>query len=184
MVGPEQPLLPGTEAPGAEFERKADEIIRQYPVSRRSAALPLLHHWQQEFGFVSQRAVEWIAEKLALKPIHLLELVTFYPMLRVRPAGKINFRVCRTLSCALAGSHDLFARIRERCGATSSAGHGMYVSPDGAYSVEFVECLAACGSAPAMMVEEEEFERATIDTVERILAKSQASRATDGVQKG
>ncbi len=180
MVGPEQPLLPGEEVPGPEFERKAEEIIGQYPASRRSASLPLLHLWQEEFGFLSERAVEWISTKLGLKPIHILELVTFYPMLHVRPSGRINFKVCRTLSCALAGSHELFAQIRARCGATVSAGHGICVSPDGSYSVEFVECLAACGSAPAMMVDEEEFERATIDTVERILAESGEKEASQG----
>lgn len=184
MVVPEQPLLPGEEVPGPEFERKAEEIVGQYPVSRRSASLPLLHLWQREFGFVSERAVEWIATKLGLEPIHILELVTFYPMLHLRPVGKINFRVCRTLSCALAGSHELFAQIRDRCGASVSAGHGIYVSPDGSYSVEFVECLAACGSAPAMMVDEEEVERATIDAVERILAGNGAKEAPQGAQKG
>lgn len=184
MVVPEQPLLPGEEVPGPEFERKADEIVAQYPVSRRSASLPLLHLWQEEFGFISERAVDWISTKLGLKPIHILELVTFYPMLHVRPAGRINFKVCRTLSCALAGSHELFQRIRERCGTTVSAGHGMYVSPDGSYSVEFVECLAACGSAPAMMVDGEEFGPATIETVERVLAERGEKEAPQGVQKG
>ncbi|VVM05058.1 NADH-quinone oxidoreductase subunit E [Methylacidimicrobium cyclopophantes] len=184
MVVPDQPLLPGEEAPGAEFERKADEIVGQYPASRRSAALPLLHLWQKEFGFLSQRAVEWISERLGLQPIHILELITFYPMLRIRPGGRINFKVCRTLSCALAGSHELFAQIRDRCGATASAGHGIYLSPDGTYSVEFVECLALCGSAPAMMVDEEEFERATIGTVDRILAESLGSGASHGEGKG
>ncbi len=184
MVAPEQPLLPGEEVPGPEFERRAAEIIGHYPVSARSASLPLLHLWQEAFGFVSERAVEWISSRLGLKPIHILELVTFYPMLHVRPGGRINFKVCRTLSCALAGSHELFRQIRERCGATVSAGHGMYVSPDGAYSVEFVECLAACGSAPAMMVDAEEFERATIETVERVLAENGGKAAPQGAQKG
>lgn len=184
MVVPDQPLLPGQEAPGAEFEQKADEIIAQYPASRRSAALPLLHLWQEEFGFLSNRAVEWIGERLGLKPIHLLELVTFYPMLRLRPAGRVNFKVCRTLSCALAGSHELFEKIRERCGATASDGHGICLSPDGAYSVEFVECLALCGSAPAMMVDAAEFERATVETVEGILAESGEKGAPRSAQKG
>lgn len=185
MVEPEQPLLPGDEVPSAEFERKADEIIAQYPVSRRSASLPLLHLWQEEFGFISERAVEWIAAKLGIKPIHILELVTFYPMLHRRPVGKTHFRVCRTLSCALAGSYELFARIRELCGATVPAGHGLYLSPDRSCSVEFVECLAACGSAPAMMVDEEEFERATIDTVEEILRRRRAQDgAAQGAEKG
>src|SRR4051812_22864306 len=91
----------------SELLAKIDEAISHYPVSKRSASLPLLHLWQEHFGYISQEAITWIAEKLELQPINILELVTFYPMFRQHPAGKRHIRVCRTLSCALAGSHEL-----------------------------------------------------------------------------
>ena len=72
----------------AELLAKIDEAISHYPVSKRSASLPLLHLWQEHFGFIRDEAITWIAAKLELQPINILELVTFYPMFRREPAGK------------------------------------------------------------------------------------------------
>jgi NADH-quinone oxidoreductase subunit F len=145
----------------AELLRQMDDAIARYPADRkRSAAMPLLHLWQEEFGFISDEGVRWIAEKLELQPINILELVTFYPMFRQAPAGKTHIRVCRTLSCAMAGSYQV---MEAACAATGIVRHrddnGMHnpvsVSKDGKYSIEFVECLASCGTAPVCMVEDE-----------------------------
>jgi NADH-quinone oxidoreductase subunit F len=138
-----------------------DAAIERYPRERRrSAAMPLLHLWQEHFGFISDEAVIWIAAKLGLQPINILELVTFYPMFRQKPVGKTHIRVCRTLSCAMAGGFQLMENL---CAATGikreRQGDGIHnpvsVSADGNYSVEFVECLASCGTAPVCMVNEE-----------------------------
>ena len=135
-----------------------DEAITHYPVSKRSATLPLLHLIQENFGYVSDEAIDWIAAKLELQPINVLELVTFYPMFRRHPAGKKHVRVCRTLSCAMAGSYKLKEEIAGAAGidlhAHSGGDHGspVVVSVDGEYSIEFVECLASCGSAPVAMI--------------------------------
>ena len=75
------------------------EAIARYPV-KRSAVLPLLHVVQEDQGYLSVEAIEWIASKLSLEPINVYELLTFYPMLRRKPLGKKHVRVCRTLSCA------------------------------------------------------------------------------------
>ncbi|MEY5026939.1 MAG: NADH-quinone oxidoreductase subunit NuoF [Verrucomicrobiota bacterium] len=163
-----------------------EEAISHYPVSKRSASLPLLHLWQEHFGFISDDAIAWIAQKLELQPIHILELVTFYPMFRRQPAGQKHIRVCRTLSCSMAGSYQLRDALAKAAGinleawseefyghphgdqgqskdpakcsghAVHNAGHGnpIAVSPDGKYSIEFVECLASCGSAPVAMVDD------------------------------
>src|SRR5206468_11405521 len=144
----------------AELERKMDEAIARYPHEhRRSAAMPLLHLWQEHFGFISNEAVLWIAEKLGLQPINILELVTFYPMFREQPAGKMHIRVCRTLSCAMAGSFELMENLCTTFGIQRPPeGAGTHepisVSADGNYSVEFVECLASCHTAPVCMVGE------------------------------
>ena len=149
----------------AELERKMDEAIGHYPPDqKRSASMPLLHLWQEHFGFISDEAVIWIAQKLDLEPINILELVTFYPMFRQAPAGRKHIRVCRTLSCAMAGAYPLMETLanlakieREQQGA------GMHtpvsVSPDGEYSIEFVECLASCGTAPVCMIDDDLLER-------------------------
>jgi NADH-quinone oxidoreductase subunit F len=137
-----------------------DDAIKRYPhAHKRSAALPLLHLWQEHFGFIGDDAVTWIAKKLELQPINILELVTFYPMLREKRAGKTHIRVCRTLSCAMAGSYQVMENL---CAATgikrNGAHHGhasFAASPDENYSIEFVECLASCGTAPVCMVNDE-----------------------------
>jgi NADH-quinone oxidoreductase subunit F len=143
----------------AELERQMDDAIARYPSDhRRSAAMPLLHLWQEHFGFISDEAVLWIAEKLGLQPINILELVTFYPMFRQKPAGKTHIRVCRTLSCAMAGGFELMENL---CAALEIQRQpdGIHdpiaVSADGNYSVEFVECLASCGTAPVCMIGEQ-----------------------------
>jgi NADH-quinone oxidoreductase subunit F len=138
-----------------------DEAIARYPSDqRRSAAMPLLHLWQEHFGFISDEAVLSIAEKLGLQPINILELVTFYPMFRQQPPGKTHVRVCRTLSCAMAGGFELMEKLCTPFGIQRPPdGDGMHnpitVSADGNYSVEFVECLASCHTAPVCMVGDE-----------------------------
>jgi NADH-quinone oxidoreductase subunit F len=162
----------------AELERKMDEAIGHYPYDqKRSAALPLLHLWQEHFDFISDEAVTWIAAKLGLQPINILELVTFYPMLREKRAGKTHIRVCRTLSCAMAGSYQVMENLCagadiERRIDPADAGHTpISVSPDRKYSIEFVECLASCGTAPVCMVNDELHENVQPDNATSILSE-------------
>jgi len=162
-----------------ELTAQIDEAISHYPVSKRSASLPLLHLFQEHFGYISEEAIVWIAEKLELQPIHILELVTFYPMFRRKPPGKNHIRVCKTLSCALAGAEELKTKL---CAATGIAcdghggchnGHGdpVAVSPDGQFSIESVECLASCGTGPVMMVNDDFYEAVTDAEIPTILSQ-------------
>ena len=109
------------------------------------------------FGYISKEAIEWTAKKLDLQPINIHELVTFYPMFRQEPAGKCQIKVCRTLSCALGGSHKLHEHFCQKLGLDSQA-HGVQTTKDGKFSVEFVECLASCGTAPVMMCNDDFYE--------------------------
>jgi NADH-quinone oxidoreductase subunit F len=159
----------------AELERKMDEAIARYPSAhKRSAAMPLLHLWQEHFGFTSDEAVLWIAEKLGLQPINILELVTFYPMFREHPPGKTHIRVCRTLSCAMAGGFELMEKLCTSFGIRRPPdGDAMHnpitVSADGNYSVEFVECLASCHTAPVCMVGDELQENVDVTSITYLL---------------
>ena len=153
------------------FEAQIDEVITHYPVSKRSASLPLLHLWQETFGYISPEGIEWIAHKLDLQPINILELVTFYPMFRQHPAGKIQVKVCRTLSCALGGGYALHDYFRTKCKVGEPDAHGLAISEDGKYSVEFVECLAACGTAPVIMINDDFYENVSKQTADELLIK-------------
>jgi NADH-quinone oxidoreductase subunit E len=133
----------------AALNAEIDEVITHYP-KKRSASLMLLHAVQEHFGYVSKQAVEWIAAKLELQPINVYELVTFYPMFQQKPLGKHHLRICRTLSCALGGSYKLHEHLCKGLGLDPHV-HGPQRTKDGQYSVEFVECLASCGTAPVMM---------------------------------
>jgi NADH-quinone oxidoreductase subunit E len=134
------------------LEKEIDELMTHYP-QKRSASLMLLHAIQEQFGYISRQAVEWIAHKLELKPINIYELVTFYPMLHQRPVGKHHLRVCRTLSCALGGAQELFGHFCDRLGLNPDL-HGPQTTKDNRFTLEFVECLAGCGKAPVMMCNE------------------------------
>jgi NADH-quinone oxidoreductase subunit E len=157
----------GPFAAPADLERECDELISHYP-AKRSAALMLLHAVQERFGFIQKEAMEWIAGRLELQPINIYELVTFYPMFRQNPVGKTHFKVCRTLSCALGGSYKLHHHLCERLKLDPHA-HGAQTTPDGKFTVEFVECLASCGTAPVMMVNEEFYEGVTHEKADEIL---------------
>ena len=133
----------------AALEAEIDELITHYPV-KRSASLMVLHALQEQFGWISQEAIEWSAKKLGLQPINIYELVTFYPMFHPQPMGKYQIKVCRTLPCALGGSHALHKHFCEKLGLDAHA-HGPQTTKDGKFSIEFVECLASCGTAPVMM---------------------------------
>lgn len=151
-----------------------DQAIGRFPLDqKRSASLPLLHLWQEHFGFINDEAVTWIAAKLGLQPINILELVTFYPMLREKPAGKTHIRVCRTLSCAMAGSYQVMENL---CAVTGikRKNHREPISrsTDGNYSIEFVECLASCGTAPVCMVNDDLHENVQPDNETSIVSEA------------
>lgn len=160
------PAKPLVVPPSVEAE--IDELITHYP-QKRSASLMVLHALQAHFGFLSRAAIEWTAAKLELQPINVYELVTFYPMLRQQPVGKYHLRVCRTLSCALVGSGLLHEHLCSKLGLDAQA-HGPQTTPDGKFTVEFVECLASCGTGPVMMVNDDFYERVTPEKAEQLLA--------------
>src|SRR5213596_800716 len=151
-----------------------DEAIGRYPADqRRSGAMPLLHLWQEHCGFISDKGLQWIAAKLGGEPINILELVTFYPMFRRERAGKTHIRVCRTLSCAMAGSYQLMENFRaatgiERRHQSDGMHNPISISADGNYSIEFVECLASCGTAPVYMVNDKLHETVSPEFVANI----------------
>jgi NADH-quinone oxidoreductase subunit E len=132
---------------------RIDEVIPHYP-TKRSATLPLLHLIQEDVGFISNEAIEWVAAKLELQPINVYEVVTFYPMFRQKPIGRRHVKVCRTLSCALMGGYKTCAAFEQEFNT-----HRGEVSPDGEVTVEFVECLASCGTAPVVMIDDDLHEK-------------------------
>lgn len=153
--------------------KEADERITHYPISKLSAVLPLIHIVQQKFGYISNDAISWISEKLEIEPIKVESVVTFYPGFRQHAPGKYHIRVCRTLSCAMAGSYEL---MKTFCQLTAiditSATHAnpIAVSPCGNYSIEFAECLASCGSAPVCLINDDFHENVSCEKASDLLS--------------
>jgi NADH-quinone oxidoreductase subunit E len=133
--------------------QRIDEVITHYPV-KRSAVLMLLHAIQEDIGYLPPETAEWVAAKLELQPINVYEVITFYPMFRQKPIGRRHIKVCRTLSCALMGGYKTCETFEKEFHT-----HRGEVSPDGEVTVEFVECLASCGTAPVVMIDDDLHEK-------------------------
>ena len=156
-----------------ELDEKADNYISHYPKDQaRSATLPLLHLLQEEYGFITEDSIDWVANKLNLEPINVLEVVTFYPGLRQSAPGKYHIRVCRTLSCAMAGCYETMDKFCEVTGIDrSNVSHHnpIAVSEDGKFSLEFAECLASCGTGPVCLIGDDFHESVKASDVEKLI---------------
>ena len=152
--------------------KKIDEVITHYPV-KRSATLPLLHLIQEDVGYIPEEAITWIAGKLELEPINVYEVVTFYPMFRRQPIGRRHIKVCRTLSCALMGGYKTCETFEKEFNT-----HRGEISPDGEVTIEFVECLASCGTAPVVLIDDDLHEKVDVAKARAIAAqiKEEAAR--------
>ncbi|MGH7940727.1 MAG: NAD(P)H-dependent oxidoreductase subunit E [Limisphaerales bacterium] len=162
------PLQPQADfSASLDLEAEVNELLTHYP-EKRAASLMVLHAIQDRFGWISQPAVEWTAKKLGLQPVNVYELVTFYPMLREKPMGRFQIKVCRTLSCALGGAYELHKHFCEKLGLDTRA-HGPQTTKDGKFTVEFVECLASCGTAPVMMCNDAFYQGVSTKVADQIL---------------
>lgn len=149
----------------AAAEKRATDIIPRYPQSR-SAIMPLLYIAQDELGYISQEAVEWVADKLSIASVQVWEVATFYTMYYKKPVGKYHFQVCRTLPCALRGAKMVSEFLHNKFGLKPGE-----VSADGLWSFEEVECLGSCGTAPMCQINDVFFENLTESKLETIIAR-------------
>lgn len=154
-----------------ETLKRIDEVITHYPV-KRSATLPLLHLIQEDVGYLPPETTEWVAAKLELQPINVYEVITFYPMFRQKPIGRRHIRVCRTLSCALTGGYKVCDTFKQEFNTGLNE-----VSPDGEVTVEFVECLASCGTGPVVMIDDELHEKVDAAKARELAGRIKAEAA-------
>jgi NADH-quinone oxidoreductase subunit E len=131
-----------TPATAARF----DKLATIYPL-KRSALVPMLLYAQDEIGYISDAVVAEIAQRLDLLELDVRNVLSYYSMLRTKPAGKYNVQVCTNISCMLRGGFELL----DHCKHTLGIGH-KGVTPDGLFSLEEVECIGACCWAPAAQV--------------------------------
>ena len=129
---------------------------------KRSALLPTLHLIQEQEGYITSAGIEYAASLLDLTPAQVHDTASYYTMYRFAPEGKVHVEFCTNLSCALAGADELLAETCRRLGIREGG-----TTPDGRFTVRRVECLAACGGAPAVQVDGEWVENAKEDDLDR-----------------
>jgi NADH-quinone oxidoreductase E subunit len=139
------------------------EIVGRYP-HKNAAMLPVLYLAQKEFGYISPEVMEYVAEIMDVPVARVYGVVTFYTMFNMKPIGRHHIQVCRTLPCALAGSERITAAIK----AKLHIGVGE-TTADGRFTLSEVECLASCGTAPMMQVNDDYYENLTDKNVGEIL---------------
>ncbi len=151
-----------------------ETAIANYP-RKQSAVMTLLHLIQEERGFLSDEAIEWVADKLEIQPIKVLELVTFYPHYRREKLGKTHVRLCRTLPCALMGAY----RVGDRLEAALNCKMGQSKG-DGTLTLEYAECLAACATGPVALVDEDLYENLNLPGSLQTLVDTVRDRSAEG----
>jgi NADH-quinone oxidoreductase subunit E len=129
-----------------ELAARFDKLASIYPL-KRSALVPMLLYAQDEVGYVSDAVVTEIARRLDLLELDVRNVLSYYSMLRTKPAGKYNVQVCTNISCMLRGGYEILDHCKHKLGI----GH-KEVTRDGVFSLEEVECIGACCWAPAIQV--------------------------------
>lgn len=130
----------------ADNERLALEIIGRYP-RRKSAMIPLLHLAQEQHGWVSEEAMSHIAELLEITSAEVLGTCSFYEMFKRHPVGEYHVNICHGISCHLMGADALLQHAQDTLGVDDGG-----TTDDDKFTVEGVECIAACTEAPCLQV--------------------------------
>ena len=143
--------------------QKIDNILKKYPV-KKPAVMPVLYLAQEQNGFISNEVIREVASILEMTPEEVLGVVTFYTMYHQKPMGKYHIQVCTNVSCMLRGGYDLYDKVKEKLGIDN-----MQVTDDQTFSLEEVECMGSCGTAPMIAVNEDYYENLTKEKVVEIL---------------
>lgn len=148
-----------------DIKNKMDKLREHLP-TEQSLLLPLLHAMQAKEGWISTEAMKEAAAYLNLQPARVQEVVSFYTMYNRKPVGKKHVQVCTNVACFLRGADKLVEGLERRLGI-----HCGQTTKDGKYTLTEVECLAACGTAPVMQVNDDYYENLDATTVNQIMDK-------------
>ena len=142
---------------------KINDAIKRYP-DKQAAVMPALWIAQEQNGWISNEVMQEIAKVLEINPEDILGVVTFYTMYHQEPVGKYHLQVCTNVSCMLRGAYDIYETVKKSLGIEN-----MQVTADKKFSLEEVECMGSCGSAPMIAVNEDYYENLTVEKIEEIL---------------
>jgi NADH-quinone oxidoreductase subunit E len=146
-----------------ENEQRWAEMATHYPV-KRSVLVPMLLYIQDELGYLTDEAILEVAERLQLPDLEIRNVISYYSMLRTKPAGKYNVQVCTNISCLLRGGEDILEHCKKKLGIDNKQ-----TTPDGLFSLDEVECIGACSWAPAAQVNYDFHENLTPDKMAAVI---------------
>jgi NADH-quinone oxidoreductase subunit E len=156
-------------------ELLARRIIARYP-RPKSATIPLCHLAQEQDGWLTEEAMAHIAELVGCTPAEVLGTASFYEMFKLRPVGRYCVNVCTNISCQLLGGEELLEHAEEALGVRSGG-----TTEDGMFTLEDVECIAACTEAPALQVNYRYRYRVSDGEFDQLVDDLRAGRLTEEI---
>jgi NADH-quinone oxidoreductase subunit E len=151
---------------------KAREIMARFP-RVRSALIPLVHLVQEQDGYVTEDGMEHVAELLGVTPAEVYGTASFYEMFKFEPVGRYCVNICTNISCQLLGAWELLEHAEEQLGVKAGGTTG-----DGVFTLEDVECIAACTEAPALQVNYRYRYKVTPAAFDELVADLRAGKLT------
>ncbi len=156
--------------------------MKKFPEGRQaSAIIPILWRAQEQEGWLTRPAIEYVAQMLDMAYIRALEVASFYFMFQLQPVGSVaHIQVCGTLSCMICGAEDLIGVCKDKIAPKAHS-----LSADGKFSWEEVECLGSCANAPMAQIGKDYYEDLTAERLGEIIDELAAGRVpTPGPQNG
>ncbi|MEJ2505276.1 MAG: NAD(P)H-dependent oxidoreductase subunit E [Ignavibacteriaceae bacterium] len=144
--------------------KRIEQEIKKYP-EKKPAVMATLYIGQEQNGFISNKVITETAKILDITPEDVLGVVTFYTMFHQKQMGKYHIQVCTNVSCMLRGGYEIWDQVKDKLGIDH-----LGVTEDHQFSLEEVECMGSCGTAPMIAVNEDYYENLNKEKVEEILS--------------
>ena len=145
------------------FYEKMEKLEPRYP-TKQALLLPALHAAQDELGWLSPEVLEEVGEYIGIHPAQVREVASFYTMYNLKPVGKYHLKICTNVACCLRGADELVEHCEKKlgiqCGETTQ---------DRKFTLMEEECLGACGTAPAMMLNNDYYENLDMTKLDKLM---------------
>lgn len=149
----------------SSLKEKFDQVRSIYPPEMKSSlVLPLLQIMQEEKGHLTENDAVFVADYVGVSAMQVKEVLSWYSMLYRKPVGRHVIKICRNISCSLRGAERVVQHLRNRLGIKEGE-----TTADGKFTLLAVECLASCGTAPAMQVNDTYHEKLSEEKIDQIL---------------
>ncbi|NUN07613.1 MAG: NADH-quinone oxidoreductase subunit NuoE [Ignavibacteriaceae bacterium] len=143
--------------------QKIETVLKKYP-EKKAAVMPVLYIAQEQNGYISGEVMKEVARVCEMPEEEVLGVVTFYTMYHQKPIGKYHIQVCTNVSCMLRGAYEIYDKVKDQLRINNGE-----VTADRQFSLEEVECMGSCGTAPMIAVNEDYYENLDVSSTIKIL---------------